>query len=214
MPSMRIFVAGGSGVIGTRLVPLLLADGHVIAAMTRSAEKADALRLAGAEPVVCDVFDATAVHDAVAGFAPDAVINELTDLPDDPAQIAATAQRNIRMRREGAGNLLAATAALPGARRGFLVQSVAWELPGEAAVAAAEQERAVLDFGGVVLRYGQFYGPGTYWETEVPPPPRIHIDEAARRTVAALAAESGAVIDVVEPEAASARRRITGWTRR
>ena len=60
----------------------------------------------------------------------------------------------------------------------------------------------MLDFGGVVLRYGQFYGPGTYWETEVPPPPRIHIDEAARRTVAALDAEPAAVIEVVEPDAA------------
>jgi len=199
---MRIFVAGGSGVIGIRLLPLLLADGHVVAAMTRSADKAGALHAAGAEPVVCDVFDAPAVHDAVAGFAPDAVVNELTDLPDDPEHIGATAQRNIRMRREGTGNLLAATVALPGARRRFVVQSVAWELPGEAAVAAADQERAVLDFGGVVLRYGQFYGPGTYWETEVPPPPRIHIDEAARRTVAALDAEPPAVIEVVEPDAA------------
>jgi nucleoside-diphosphate-sugar epimerase len=199
---MRIFVAGGSGVIGIRLLPLLLADGHVVAAMTRSADKAGALRAAGAEPVVCDVFDAPAVHHAVAGFAPDAVVNELTDLPDDPEHISATAQRNIRMRREGTGNLLAATVALPGARRRFVVQSVAWELPGEAAVAAADQERAVLDFGGVVLRYGQFYGPGTYWETEVPPPPRIHIDEAARRTVAALDAEPPAVIEVVEPDAA------------
>jgi nucleoside-diphosphate-sugar epimerase len=199
---MRIFVAGGSGVIGIRLLPLLLADGHIVAAMTRSGDKADALRVAGAEPVVCDVFDAPAVHDALAGFAPDAVVNELTDLPDDPEQIAATAQRNIRMRREGTGNLLAAIAALPGARRRFVVQSVAWELPGEAAVAAADQERAVLDFGGVVLRYGQFYGPGTYWETEVPPPPRIHVDEAARRTAAALDAEPAVVIEVVEPDAA------------
>jgi hypothetical protein len=99
---------------------------------------------------------------------PDAVINELTDLPDDPAQISATGHRNIRMRREGTGNLLAATAALPGARRPFLVQSVAWDLPGGAAVAAAEQERALLEFGGVVLRYGQFYGPGTYWEARCP----------------------------------------------
>jgi nucleoside-diphosphate-sugar epimerase len=199
---MRIFLAGGSGVIGMRLLPLLLADRHVVAAMTRSADKAGALRAAGAEPVVCDVFYAPAVQDAVAGFAPDAVVNELTDLPDDPERIGATAQRNIRMRREGTGNLLAATAALSGARRRFVVQSVAWELPGEAAVAAADQERAVLDFGGVVLRYGQFYGPGTYWETEVPPPPRIHIDEAARRTVGALDAEPAAVIEVVEPDAA------------
>ncbi|HET7559476.1 MAG TPA: epimerase, partial [Limnochordia bacterium] len=58
-------------------------------------------------------------------------------------------------------------------------------------------ERAVLDFGGVVLRYGRLYGPGTYYEGDPPEPPRIHVDEAARGTIAALAAPSG-IIEVVE----------------
>ena len=59
---MRIFVAGASGVIGVRLVPLLVADGHVVAGMTRSPGKAGLLRELGAQPVVCDVFDAECRH--------------------------------------------------------------------------------------------------------------------------------------------------------
>ena len=198
MPAVRIFLAGATGVIGIRLIPLLRDAGHQVAGMTRSAQRADAVRDAGAEPVVCDVYDGAALRDAVTAYAPDAVINELTDLPDDVNEIPATTERNIRMRREGIGNLLAATGALPGPRRRFVVQSVAWELPGEAGVAALEQERTVLDFGGVVVRYGQFYGPGTYWEDETPPDPRIQIDDAARRTLPALEAEPGSVLEVVD----------------
>jgi len=197
MPAVRIFLAGATGVIGSRMLPLLLDDGHEVAAMTRSEEKSGLLRDAGAEPVVCDVFDADRLRAAVTGFAPEAVIHQLTDLPDDVEQIPELADRNIRMRREGTQNLVAAATAA-GART-FLVQSVAWELPGEAAAAAQDNERAVLDIGGIVLRYGQFYGPGTYWETEVPPPPKIQIDEAARRTVAALEAEPGAILEIVDP---------------
>jgi nucleoside-diphosphate-sugar epimerase len=67
---VRIFVAGATGVIGIRLVPLLVADGHAVAGMTRSPEKAETLRALGAEPVVCDVFDADALRDAVARSRP------------------------------------------------------------------------------------------------------------------------------------------------
>jgi hypothetical protein len=74
---------------------------------------------------------------------------------------------------------------------------VAWRLPGDAGAAVEELERSVFEAGGVVLRYGQFYGPGTYYEQAPPPPPRVHVDEAARRTVEALAAPSG-VLEVVE----------------
>lgn len=200
MQPVRIFLAGATGVIGIRIVPLLRDAGHEVAGMTRSAANAEALREAGAEAVVCDVFDGAALHGAVAAFAPDAVVNQLTDLPDEAADIRATAERNIRIRRQGTGNLLAATGALAGPQRRFVAQSVAWELPGESGVAAHDQERAVLDVGGVVVRYGQFYGPGTYWETELPPFPRIQIDAAARRTLPALDAEPGSVIEIVEPD--------------
>jgi len=75
-----------------------------------------------------------------------------------------------------------------------MAQSVAWALGGDAGAAVREHESAVLDAGGVVLRYGQFYGPGTYFEDEEPTPPRIHVDEAARRTLPALDAPAGLIL--------------------
>ena len=189
---MRIFLAGASGVIGVRLVPLLVDAGHVVAGMTRSQEKADGLRAIGAEPVVCDVYDADALREAVVAFGAEAVVHQLTDLPDDRASIPGFEAANARIRREGTRNLLAAARACGASR--IVAQSVAWELGGDAGAAVREHERAVLDAGGVVLRYGQFYGPGTYFEDEEPSPPRIHVDEAARRTVPALNAAPGLML--------------------
>jgi nucleoside-diphosphate-sugar epimerase len=189
---MRIFVAGASGVIGVKLVPLLVAAGHEVAGMTRTPEKAERLRMLDAEPVVCDVFDADALRAAVVGFDPEAVIDQLTALPDDPGRIAEFDAANARIRREGTRNLLAAAKAAGAAR--ILAQSVAWQLAGDAGAAVAERERAVLDASGVVLRYGRLYGPGTYYEVEKPSPPRIQVAEAARRTLPALARASGVVI--------------------
>jgi nucleoside-diphosphate-sugar epimerase len=185
---MRVFVAGATGVIGIRLVPLLVGAGHQVAGMTRSPAKVEVLRGLGAEPVVCDAFDADGVREAVVAFQPDAVVNELTDLPD---QQAATNEANARMRREGTRNLLAAAEAADASR--FLAQSIAWQLSGDAGAAVAELERLVLATDGVVLRYGRLYGPGTYNENDLPEPPRVHVDEAARRTVPALYAASGIV---------------------
>jgi nucleoside-diphosphate-sugar epimerase len=197
---VRIFLAGASGVIGVRLLPLLIADGHKVAAMTRSPSKADGLAQAGGEPVICNVFDADAVTAAVSAFAPDLVMHQLTDLPDDASQIGDYGERNDRMRREGTRNLLSAAAAagVPGAR--FLAQSIAWDLPGERGERNRAFERMVLDAGGVIIRYGQLYGPGTYYPDldALPPPPRVHVDEAARATVPLLKAEPG-VVEVVEP---------------
>jgi nucleoside-diphosphate-sugar epimerase len=193
---MRIFLAGATGVIGVHLVPRLVVAGHTVAGMTRSPDKAEQLRSLGAEPVVCEVFDRDGVREAVSAFGPEIILDELTDLPDDQSQIAELVARNARIRREGTPNLLAAARAANVHR--FLAQSVAWELPpGVGADAVRELERLVLEAGGVVLRYGQFYGPGTYFEQEPPPSPRVHIDDAAGRTVAALDAPSG-VITIVE----------------
>lgn len=186
---MRIFVAGASGVIGRPLVRLLVEAGHEVAGMTRSPEKAQLLRDLGAEPVVCDVYDAAGLRSAVTAFAPDVVIDELTDLPDEIERIDPIA--NSRMRIEGHGNLLRAA----GDAR-VLAQSVAWETEGMTRRGVEELERSTLDAGGVVLRYGYFYGPGTYSEQRgsLPPEPRVHVDEAARRTVEALAAPSGVIV--------------------
>jgi nucleoside-diphosphate-sugar epimerase len=188
---VRIFLAGASGVIGRRLVPLLVDAGHEVAAMTRSAANVDLLDELGAEPVVCDVFDAERLAGEVTAFAPEMVMHQLTDLPDDAVRIGEFGTANARVRREGTRNLLAA-AGVAGAER-FLAQSVAWELPGDGGAAVAEMERMVLGAGGVVVRYGQFYGPGTYHETRLPPPPRIAVDVAARRTLDLLASPSGLV---------------------
>ena len=192
---MRIFVAGASGVIGVRLVPLLIAAGHDVAGMTRSPGKVAELEALGAEPVLCDVYDSAALRSAVLEFAPVAVINQLTDLPDEAAKIPEHAAHADRMIREGTRNLLDAAAAANAGQ--FLAQSIAWELPGDRGVVYREHDQAVLNAGGVVIRYGQLYGPDTYYETEKPDPPRVHVDEAARKTVPIIDAPSG-IVEIVE----------------
>lgn len=185
--------------IGIRLLPLLVAEAHEVAGMTRSHRKASQIRALGAEAVVCDVFDAARLQAAVVSFRPNAVLHELTDLPDDAALLPGSGDTNARIRREGTRNLLAAARAADAER--FLAQSVAWRIPGDGGVAIEELERAVREAGGVVLRYGRLYGPGTYYEQGPPAPPRVHVDEAARRTVAALDAPSG-VLEIVENDQA------------
>jgi uncharacterized protein YbjT (DUF2867 family) len=190
---MRIFLAGASGVIGQRLIPRLVQAGHVVGGMTRSPSKTELLSHLGAEPIICDVFDREALIQAVRDFEPDIVLNELTDLPDDVAQISKHAGLNARIRTEGNQNLIDA------ARRSgspkILAQSVAWQLPdGPDALAVAELERSVLAEGGVVLSYGQFYGPGTYNQQQPPAEPRVHIDRAAERTVEVLGEPTGIVV--------------------
>lgn len=185
---MKVFVAGASGVIGRPLVRQLVAAGHRVTGMTRSEDRAAAIREAGGAAVVCDVFDAPALEAAVREAAPEVVVHELTALParlDYKAKQDPLAPTN-RVRTEGTRNLLAAAKAA-GARR-FIAESVAffYEPRGEwvkdeaaalnlgapghfggAATALAELERQVTDAKGiesVVLRYGWLYGPGTFFD--------------------------------------------------
>ena len=151
---MRVFIAGATGVIGMRVVPLLIEAGHAVTGMTRSPAKGNALRELGADPVVCDVFDADALRAAVVNARPDAIVHLLTDLPDALTEIDRFTDANARIRREGTRNLITAAKAAEASR--FLAESVAWRLPGDAGAAVDELERLVLDAGGVVLRYGQF----------------------------------------------------------
>src|SRR5579859_247390 len=192
---MRIFLAGASGLIGVRLVPLLVEQGHEVAGMTRSADKAAMLTSLGAVPVVCDVYEASGLTEAVSSFEPDLVLHQLTDLPDSVADMNAYAARNRRIRQEGTRNLLAA--AVAAGASGFIAQSVAWEQPNdESKAVTAEYERMVLAAGGVVIRYGAFYGPGTYYPApdRLPKPPRISLDDAAAQTLVALEAPAGATL--------------------
>jgi len=187
---MRIFVAGASGVIGRRLVPLLVAQGHSVVGMTRSDERAEQLREGGAEPVVVDVFDAEALRRAVTAAQPDVVVHELTDLPQnlDPRRAKEAYARNDRIRREGTSNLVAAAVA-SGAKR-IVAQSIAfvYEPEGDAvkdedapiwddapepftdSIAAVRQLEDMVvkadGIDGLALRYGFFYGPGTAYAAD------------------------------------------------
>lgn len=194
---MRIFLAGATGVIGVRLVPLLAEAGHQVVGMTRSPAKVDELRALGAEPVVCDVYDRDELIRAVVAVRPELLMHQLTDLPDQVEELGAFRERNNRMRSEGTRNLLDA-AAEAGAER-FVAQSIAWRPPGGGET-VEEHERMVLKAGGVVLEYGIFYGPGTFGGDTQPPPPRIHVDEAARRTVELLDAPSGVIVIAEDSE--------------
>jgi uncharacterized protein YbjT (DUF2867 family) len=188
--SERVFLAGATGVIGIRLTALLVGAGHVVAGMTRSADKAGELRALGVVPVVCDVFDEEALRAAVVEFRPTVVMHQLTDLPDEHGRLAEFYRANARIRSEGTANLVRAANEVD-AR--VVAQSIAWA----ASDSVLEHERMVLAAEGTVIRYGQFYGPGTYFELEPPPAPRIHIDEAASRTVELLNAGPG-IVNVTE----------------
>lgn len=192
------FLAGASGVIGQRLIPRLVEEGHVVGGMTRSPGKTELLARLGAEPILCDVFDRDALVKAVRDFAPDVILNELTDLPDEVEKIDEHVELNARIRTEGNQNLI--EAARQSGSPKILAQTVAWRLQaGPDADAVAELERSVLAEDGVVLSYGQFYGPGTYNEQQIPAEPRVQIDHAADRTVELLDAPSGVVVITDRP---------------
>lgn len=196
---MRIFLAGATGLIGIRLLRLMVAEGHVVAAMTRTSEKIEGLRAAAVTPVLCNVFDEAALIAAVERFRPDVVVHQVTDLPDEIEKLADFLPGNDRVRSEGTRNLL--TAAQAANASGFVAQSIAWRSgPGTGPILDAH-EAAVIAAGGTVLRYGLFYGPGTFFESDPPPAPRIHVDDAARRSVPFLAGPSG-TFTITDDEAA------------
>jgi 2-alkyl-3-oxoalkanoate reductase len=193
---MKVFVAGATGVIGRRLVPMLVERGHEVTAMTRSPEKADEIRAMRAAPAIRDVFDAEGLRAEIAGAAPDAIVHELTDLPPnvDPRKAAEQLEGNDRIREEGTRNLV--DAALAAGVRRMIAQSIAFvyafggglkteddplfddaPFPWSRAVRSVHAlEDAVTKtegLEGIVLRYGFFYGPGSsyapggHWAREV-----------------------------------------------
>jgi 2-alkyl-3-oxoalkanoate reductase len=244
---VRIFVAGASGAIGRPLVPKLLAAGHEVTGMTRSDRSAEAIRTAGATAAMVDVFDAGAVRDAIAEARPDVLVHELTALPERfrPRSKRIYDATN-RVRTEGTANLIAA-AREAGTRR-FICQSIAFayrpaaeprvvaedaplftDAPapfGYAVQALEEMERLVLgadSLEGVVLRYGWFYGPGTYFAQDGSTTRDvrkrrfpvvggggglwsfIHVDDAADATVASVERGAAGVYNVVDDEPGAMR---------
>ena len=177
---MRVFVAGGTGVLGRRLVPQLVARGHQVTATTTSAGKLGLLEQLGAEGVVMDGLDAAAVGEAVAAARPDAIVNQMTAL-----SVAHAGKPNLRkadrffattnrLRSEGIDHLLAAAeatgvshvvaqghASMNGVRKGGWVKTEEDPLEVlEGTKAINHLEDVVVEAGGAVLRYGGFYGPG------------------------------------------------------
>ena len=192
MKPMRIFVAGASGAIGRQLVPLLVKAGHDVAGMTRSPEKTQVIKAMGAEAVVCDVFDAESLTAAVTDFNPDIVIHQLTDLPRRVAAVPFKLFGLNRIRKTGTDNLLAAAKAANVDR--VVAQSIAFKVPGFAQRAVDYLEMAVLAAGGVVLRYGQFYGEGTWFAQRPKKGPTVNVKDAAKQTVEYLDAKSGVYV--------------------
>jgi nucleoside-diphosphate-sugar epimerase len=183
---VRVFVAGGTGVVGRRLVPQLVARGHRVTATTTGPAKLGLLEQLGAEAVVMDGLDAVSVGEVVAAAQPDAIVHQMTAISPghagkpDMKHMDRWFAPTIRLRTEGTDHLLAAAeaAGVPhfvaqsyaswnGIREGGWVKTEEDPLDPEAGTAAQAVmeairylEDAVLGAGGAVLRYGGLYGPG------------------------------------------------------
>jgi nucleoside-diphosphate-sugar epimerase len=183
---MKVFIEGASGVLGRQLIPLLVADGHDVVALTRSREKAEDLHELGAEPLVGDGLDRTAVTRAVREAEPEVVIHQMTGLSSVTSfenldrELAAT----NRLRTEGTDILLEAARGA-GARRAIVQSYGLWSFPEAEGRAATEEDTPDPDppatladtvgavryvestvpaadgIEGLALRYGLFYGPET-----------------------------------------------------
>jgi nucleoside-diphosphate-sugar epimerase len=182
---MRVFVAGASGAIGEPLIAELLKQGHSVIGMTTNETRAKNLERQGAEALIVDAFDATAVEDAMRRSKPEAVIDELTSLPKEQSEMPKYAAGDRKLRIEGGGNLFRAAIA-SGVRRylqqasGFFLKAAEGTLADESspldvnaspAVAASARTYTELEarifssnaIEGVALRYGFFYGPKTWY---------------------------------------------------
>lgn len=248
---MNIFVAGASGAIGRPLLAELIRQGHALTGMTNSDAGARVIEDLGAAVARVNALDASAVEQAVRNSRAEVVIDELTALPQDPRDMAAAAAGNHNLRVEGGANLHRAARA-SGVRRyvqqssGFFLKSgrgLADESEGLAvdaspSVAAhardyTELESRVLTgegIEGVALRYGFFYGPGTWYNPDGAAADQarkqelaiigagdgvwswVHIEDAAVATVAALTAPPG-VYHVVDDDPSPVCRWLPAFAR-
>ena len=243
---MKILIAGATGAAGRAMIPQLVDHGHTVVGTTTSPAKADALRALGAEPVVLDLLDRRGVVDAVERAQPEAIVHQATALSGDLdlRRFERTFAQTNRLRSEGTDNLLEAARAVgvekvvaqsyaghPFKRVGGPVKTEDDPLDDNppkqlrALIAAIRHlERVVTEAGGVALRYGAFYGPGTgmapggdQWETvRARKFPLVgdgggifsfaHIEDVASATVAALERWTpGEVYNVVDDDPAPVR---------
>lgn len=230
---MNVFLAGGSGAIGVPLVRALVAGGHQVTALTRTAANEAKLRALGATPAVADALDAGALRRVVVAAHPSHVIHQLTALPKAGPRSARDMVPTNRLRIEGTRNLIAAAVAA-GAKRlvggSFALMGAAKSgVPPDAQQAAdavRSMESQILEASraglieGVVLRYGLFYGPDNGMTDQLialarrrllPAVrgdrgllPPIHLEDAASATIVALErAPAGSVYDIVDDRAVS-----------
>lgn len=218
---MKIFLAGATGVVGRRLTVLLRQAGHEVAGTTRSEAKAAALRAIGAVPVLVDAYDADKLKLAVYAVQPDAIIHQLTDLPQviDPKTLPAALEANARLRIKGTRNLV--DAALTNNVRRVIAQSIAFAYvpgdgpstedhpidPAQTGVIALEQSvTQTPGIDGIVLRYGRFYGPGTWTQVPNGTGP-LHVDAAAQAALLALTKGKPGIYNIAEDDGAVSSER-------
>ena len=187
---MRILIVGATGVLGRATLPHL--TGHDVTGTTRAAAKRASLAALGARAELCDVYEAGVLARVARACAPDVVVNFLTDLAGGPGPA------NSRIRREG-GPIVSAAARASGARR-LVVESIAFAGSADsvAAVAALEDNAVASGLDTLILRFGRFWGPGT-WTEDRPEPPAIHVAEAGRRAAALILAGPPGVHVVAAP---------------
>jgi nucleoside-diphosphate-sugar epimerase len=226
---VNVFLAGASGAIGRRLVPLLLSDGHRVYGLTRDPARARELEQRGVRAIVGDVYDARALRAAVASANPEVVIHQLTDLPQSPNDRgdAAALARNARVREEGTKHLVDAALAASATR--IVAQSLAFAYAAGPEPHAEDDpldrsrssvitlERLTLaspPLAGTVLRFGSFYGPGTWFEEATGNVP-CHVDAAAWATLLAIQCSATGIFNIAEERGyvttARARREL-GWS--
>ena len=207
---MRVFVAGATGAVGSRLLPLLVSAGHSVVGLTRTPAKANAIRQAGAEAAIADGLDEIAVKEAVVTANPDVIVHEMTALAgaNDLRRFDRAFAISNRLRTEGLDNLLAA-AKMTGTRRLLAQSFCGWPYARMGGPVKSEEDpldvdppaelRPALDairylertvaglseIEGVVLRYGAFYGP----ETGLFDGPML--DQLRRRRVPLIGGASG-----------------------
>jgi nucleoside-diphosphate-sugar epimerase len=243
---VRVLVAGASGAIGRPLVRQLVEAGHDVTGMTSTAANAGAIEAGGGRAVVCDALDADAVSATAAEARPEAVISQLTRLPKDSYDPRTIDYEPTNRARAGGGHNLLVSAQAAGARR-FITQSVAFiyaprddwvkseddqvwtDVPEPFASGVGptlDHEREVVEatgLEGIVLRYGFFYGPGTYYAADGAIAEQVrkrrfpivgkgagvfsyvHVDDAAAATVAACERGASGIYNIVDDDPAPLR---------